>query len=1543
MPWPLSQDYNEAIQDPKSAFGDAELQGGQLKLNSLGLPLPCSGNFADVYEVTCPASKSKYAVKCFTRQVPGLRERYTAISKHLKEANLPFTVDFEFLERGIRIRGDWFPVLKMRWVEGLLLNEFIRANLDKPPLLQALGQIWLRMARRLREANIAHADLQHGNVLLVPGSKQTALAVKLIDYDGMWVPALAQKTSGEVGHPNYQHPQRSRDGIYSAEVDRFPLLVVATALRAVTVGGKALWQRYDNGDNLLFKESDIKAPDDSPVFRELAGATDPLLQKLVGRLRQACRDRLDQTPLLAELIPEEKTTAVQARPAVPAAASSPPPPSAWDFQQGSPGAVVRPGGRKVGARRQRTGLPAWAWWVGGSGLAALAAMTTVLVFLWRSSPADTHSGPVVQNTLPIIPPPLSLPATHPTPPPTTEAPATRPVPPETRVIPPDTQPPPPPTTRSAPPETRVTPPQTQVVPPTTEKVEPPPRPAVASLFRMLGKSTNLVARSGEKEATWQIYDAAMQEVVQRFDDDHPAGVVAFCATPDGDRAAVLDDNGTATVWNTRNGKRVVTMSNVKPRPALVALSADGMRLALSTGRSHLVVWDFKERKQVGEHRLEGNDTAIALSPDGQMLASAAVGKDDRYPIRLLDAVTGKVEREWSGHTKLITALAFAPDGKRLLSAGQDEMLRLWKTDQNEEEASMNGGPAVNHFVFSADGSRVIAAAAGQATVWDLTSKKRLLLAGNRPPARQAYAFNAGADQLMVVEDQPGYPLRQLKFTLEPPATPPPVVAGKPFFEVFSGTRDLAATSGPAPLGWTMTDLTNVRSQEFLGHKEAILCFSASPDGKFAITGSADRTARVWDTDTGKEIAALKEHAGPVAVAAVSPDGKLAVTPDGESDLVLWDVAKQAIIRRVPGFPKITALAFLDTRQVVACGTIVGPMPRGVLWVADLEKPEIHHHVPSLPGPVVSVAAAPNGKKVATISGDGTLSLIDLVGKAPKPTTAMIDLAGTPREVRFSPDGDKLLLQGERRGIVRGVASGRTLLSYNSGKLRASAFADGGSKLLEVDNDGGALTPRRFPIPADAPVAVRPPPRRPRETRKPVPSKEELTTAEKEVREQFKDLYKTKSSKLGVELTNYALGGGAQDSANRYAALKEVRNIRVQEGDISNALFFANEMARRYEVDPLQTRTETVEALAPYVKAPQVQFQWSELLGLIYEARGEERGDLIARLVKAVTAIAAKGTLAHRSQMAIVAGEVKDEQATIKRVHEALTKLETDPDNADAHLTVAQIRERQERWGEAVRHLARTADAGLKSLAEKEMADPADAAGRKALAAAWDAQATRETARTLQFACCCRSLFWYRRALLVATPAETGAIQNALRAMEKRVPDYADPWRDLDVSDLPEIDRKKDVLHFDRRKHIWTRQWYKGGVDVTVVARTGKTNIRLAAGRGGEVIFNWEGGDGGLLIHRPDSSLDDGHKRRAPGSILPGKPDVLLKPNQWYTLRWQLTPEGQKVWVDNELVYEVAESYDLSTARPVAVFSIDSPIEVKSVAVRDLGGADTPMK
>ena len=384
MSWPLSQDYNEAIQSPAANFTDADLRRGAVATNALGLPMPYSGNFADVYEVRSPRWVALGRQVLHPRDSRPAPCRYEAISRHLRQAKLPFTVDFSYLEQGIRVAGRWYPVLKMEWIEGLTLNQFVAKYADKPAVLEGLLHIWARMARHLRASGAAHGDLQHGNVLLVPEAGAASLGLKLVDYDEFFVPALAGKPSGEVGHGSYQHPRRTREGTYSLEVDRFPVLLIATALSALKAGGRALWEKYDNGDNLLFTQEDLEAPSKSPLFYELLKRNDlgvrPLAEALIGAVRKP----LHETPLLEDIIPAERTAASRAR--APVAVGAAPPSVTVDSTTLPPRGITRSGqsapeihsgNERAGAMRPQVGGGRVKVWAAGCG--ASAAVLAILV------------------------------------------------------------------------------------------------------------------------------------------------------------------------------------------------------------------------------------------------------------------------------------------------------------------------------------------------------------------------------------------------------------------------------------------------------------------------------------------------------------------------------------------------------------------------------------------------------------------------------------------------------------------------------------------------------------------------------------------------------------------------------------------------------------------------------------------------------------------------------------------------------------------------------------------------------------------------------------------------------------------------------------------------------------------------------------------------------------------------------------------------------------------------------------------------------------
>jgi hypothetical protein len=289
VPWPTPQDYNEAIQNPKHSFGDPELARGAPELTPLGLPRPITGNFASVYRMRCGARD--WAVRCFWREYVDMPLRYAAISDHLDSARLPYTVDFDFLDQGIRLGSRWYPILKMEWVEGELLNAYVERNLTNPRAIATLADRWLAMVTSLENSGSAHGDLQHGNVLVVSGE------LKLVDYDAMFVPALSGRGSHEIGHQNYQHPRRSgRD--YGAWVDRFSAWVIYVSLVALAAD-PGLWKRLAAGDEaLLFRKEDFCRPASSAALQVLHSHDDGQVRRLTGQFQVCLGAEPSQIPPL---------------------------------------------------------------------------------------------------------------------------------------------------------------------------------------------------------------------------------------------------------------------------------------------------------------------------------------------------------------------------------------------------------------------------------------------------------------------------------------------------------------------------------------------------------------------------------------------------------------------------------------------------------------------------------------------------------------------------------------------------------------------------------------------------------------------------------------------------------------------------------------------------------------------------------------------------------------------------------------------------------------------------------------------------------------------------------------------------------------------------------------------------------------------------------------------------------------------------------------------------------------------------------------------
>lgn len=291
--WPSPQDYNEAVQNPELSFSDSGLGSAIAETDSFGIPRPNTGMFASVYKMHC--SDGDWALRCFLHFVPDQVERYQAISEVLSKANLSCTLRFELQERGIRIHGTWYPVLKMQWCEGETLDGWLSKNLYDAEVLDNFLSEWKKVLSSFVELGIAHGDLQHGNVLINGGR------VKVVDYDGMYVPSLQGRLSNELGHRDYQHPGRTQEN-YGPGLDNFSAWVIYLSVLILKFDPQ-LWDEFDGGlDRLIFKQSDFEQPLHSPTFHILENHAQDDVRVAARSLRYLLSLSPEQVPPLGETI-----------------------------------------------------------------------------------------------------------------------------------------------------------------------------------------------------------------------------------------------------------------------------------------------------------------------------------------------------------------------------------------------------------------------------------------------------------------------------------------------------------------------------------------------------------------------------------------------------------------------------------------------------------------------------------------------------------------------------------------------------------------------------------------------------------------------------------------------------------------------------------------------------------------------------------------------------------------------------------------------------------------------------------------------------------------------------------------------------------------------------------------------------------------------------------------------------------------------------------------------------------------------------------------
>ena len=264
MQYPLISEYVRAVQDAESNLDS--LSHLVPVLDDHGEPYRSSGAFAVVFKMKDEQTGKYYALKCFTEEQDGRAEAYQQIADELEFIDSSYLTSVKYLDKELFVdcscEDEEFPILLMDWVEGETMETYIANNYTNSYNMGMLCYRFCKMAAWLRSQLFAHGDIKPDNIMVRPDGSLT-----LVDYDGMYVPAMKGQKSPTIGTRDFSHPLRSVDD-FDETIDDFAFASIALSLKAISLK-PSLLDDYGASDRLLFSTDDYRDLSKSKVWRAM--------------------------------------------------------------------------------------------------------------------------------------------------------------------------------------------------------------------------------------------------------------------------------------------------------------------------------------------------------------------------------------------------------------------------------------------------------------------------------------------------------------------------------------------------------------------------------------------------------------------------------------------------------------------------------------------------------------------------------------------------------------------------------------------------------------------------------------------------------------------------------------------------------------------------------------------------------------------------------------------------------------------------------------------------------------------------------------------------------------------------------------------------------------------------------------------------------------------------------------------------------------------------------------------------------------------------